>query len=131
MSFVLLRTQWQAPNAVLGTSATMAGSKCYAGNYCHDGRLTCCAGKECQGVEQGCSLIKLKGVLQCRFDEEITTKHQWVGRGADGFPSLEGNTSEVVGNELIIRYSQYLCLSYKQCSHSQQRSQAVTQEVNT
>ena len=43
-------------------------------------------------------------IYMCRFDEEVTTKHQWVGRGADGFPSLEGNTEEIVGNELIIRY---------------------------
>jgi hypothetical protein len=39
----------------------------------------------------------------CRFDEEKCLKHQWVGRGADGFPSLEGNTEEILGNELCIR----------------------------
>lgn len=41
--------------------------------------------------------------IRVKFDEEVVTKHQWVGRGADGFPSLEGNTEQVVGNELLIR----------------------------
>jgi hypothetical protein len=41
--------------------------------------------------------------IRVMFDEEKCVKHQWVGRGADGFPSLEGNTEEILGNELCIR----------------------------
>lgn len=46
---------------------------------------------------------ELSSRMACRFDEEIVTKHQWVGRGSDGFPSLEGNEEQIMGNELIIR----------------------------
>ncbi len=37
------------------------------------------------------------------FDEELTERSEWVGRGADGFPVQEGKTIEVVGKNLIIR----------------------------
>lgn len=42
--------------------------------------------------------------LGFRFDDKEVTKHQWVGRGGDGFPTLEGNETKVVGDELIIRW---------------------------
>lgn len=41
--------------------------------------------------------------IRVMFDDKVVTKHQWVGRGADGFPRLEGNTEEVVGDKLVIR----------------------------
>lgn len=37
------------------------------------------------------------------YDDEEVRKHEWVGRGADGFPILEGKESEVVGKHLEIR----------------------------
>ena len=37
------------------------------------------------------------------FDEEMTERSEWVGRGADGFPVQEGKLVEVVGKHLIIR----------------------------
>jgi len=53
---------------------------------------------------QGCCAAESLSAWR-RFDEEKCLKHQWVGRGADGFPSLEGNTEEILGNELCIRYN--------------------------
>lgn len=41
--------------------------------------------------------------LRVGFDEENTTKHEWIGRGQDGFPMLEGNAETVVGKNLEIR----------------------------
>jgi hypothetical protein len=41
-------------------------------------------------------------VLAIRYDDEKVTKYEWVGRGADGFPTLEGNTINVVGKHLEI-----------------------------
>ena len=37
------------------------------------------------------------------FDEEVTTRSEWVGKGADGFPVLEGKVTDVIGTSLIIR----------------------------
>lgn len=37
------------------------------------------------------------------YDDEEVRKHEWVGRGADGFPILEGKESDVVGKHLEIR----------------------------
>lgn len=34
---------------------------------------------------------------------QTTEKHQWVGRGADGFPTLEGEVTEIQGKHLTIR----------------------------
>ena len=50
------------------------------------------------------------------FDEESTTKYEWVGRGSDGFPIMEGNTDEILGKHLVIRYS--LCCKSKSISAS-------------
>ncbi|KAJ9517886.1 hypothetical protein QJQ45_004171 [Haematococcus lacustris] len=36
------------------------------------------------------------------FDQDPVTKHEWVGRGDDGFPVLEGKTEEVRGKHLEI-----------------------------
>ncbi|PSC72447.1 hypothetical protein C2E20_4214 isoform B [Micractinium conductrix] len=41
--------------------------------------------------------------VRVAFDEEVTLKHEWVGRGADGFPVLEGNAEEVMGKHFEIR----------------------------
>lgn len=41
--------------------------------------------------------------LGVKFDEEEVERHEWVGRGADGFPTLEGNLEDVVGANLEIR----------------------------
>ena len=40
-----------------------------------------------------------------RYDEEEVLKHDWVGRGADGFPTLEGNAVAIVGKHLEIRHA--------------------------
>jgi hypothetical protein len=37
------------------------------------------------------------------FDDDVTSKYEWVGRGADGFPSLEGKVTEIRGKHLMIR----------------------------
>ena len=37
------------------------------------------------------------------YDDEEVMKHEWVGRGSDGFPTLEGKQREVVGKHLEIR----------------------------
>jgi hypothetical protein len=50
-------------------------------------------------VRDGRSISQI-GVL---FDGEVTEKHEWVGRGADGFPTLEGKVSEIKGKHLTIR----------------------------
>lgn len=41
--------------------------------------------------------------LRIAFDEEDTIKHEWVGRGADGFPILEGNSEAIAGKNFEIR----------------------------
>eukprot|EP00889_Picochlorum_renovo_P001673 jgi/Picre1/28703/NNA_004103.t1 len=41
--------------------------------------------------------------VRVAFDQDTTLKHEWVGRGADGFPVLEGNTEEVEGKYFEIR----------------------------
>lgn len=41
--------------------------------------------------------------VRVAFDDEPTTKHEWVGRGADGFPMLEGNAEEIIGKNFEIR----------------------------
>ena len=38
-----------------------------------------------------------------RYDEEEVLKHAWVGRGADGFPTLEGESTSIVGKHMEIR----------------------------
>lgn len=40
-----------------------------------------------------------------QFDLEVTTKYDWLGKGADGFPvaSTEGQATEVAGMHLEIR----------------------------
>ena len=50
-------------------------------------------------VRDGVTLTQI-GVM---FDEEVTTRNEWVGKGADGFPVLEGKVTEVIGQSLIIR----------------------------
>lgn len=50
-------------------------------------------------VRDGVTLTKI-GVM---FDEAITTRSEWVGKGADGFPVQEGKVIDVVGQSLIIR----------------------------
>lgn len=41
--------------------------------------------------------------LAVLFDDEVCQKHEWVGRGADGFPTLEGKVSQILGKNLMIR----------------------------
>ena len=50
-------------------------------------------------VRDGVTLTQI-GVM---FDEESTSRSEWVGKGADGFPVLEGKSIEVIGTSLIIR----------------------------
>lgn len=46
------------------------------------------------------------GVRQCDigvgFDNEVSMKHEWVGRGEDGFPINEGKSEEVLGKNIEI-----------------------------
>ena len=37
------------------------------------------------------------------FDDESSSKYDWLGRGADGFPTTEGEATEVQGKHLEIR----------------------------
>ena len=37
-----------------------------------------------------------------QFDNEITRKHEWVGRGEDGMPVLEGKVDEIMGKNFEI-----------------------------
>ena len=37
------------------------------------------------------------------FDAESTSKYDWLGRGADGFPTTEGEATEIAGKHLEIR----------------------------
>ena len=41
--------------------------------------------------------------IRVAFDDEVTLKHEWVGRGVDGFPILEGNADEVTGKNFEVR----------------------------
>ena len=50
-------------------------------------------------VRDGVTLTEI-GVM---FDEAMTTRAEWVGKGADGFPVLEGKVVDVIGQSLIIR----------------------------
>ncbi|PNW89016.1 hypothetical protein CHLRE_01g054850v5 [Chlamydomonas reinhardtii] len=43
--------------------------------------------------KEGVKLTDL-GVM---FDKEVVTKHEWVGRGEDGFPVMEGKADDVKG----------------------------------
>ena len=47
--------------------------------------------------------------LGIRLDEEEIERHEWVGRGADGFPSLEGKVVSVTGRHLEIRCVVWVC----------------------
>ncbi|GIL91940.1 hypothetical protein Vretimale_18560 [Volvox reticuliferus] len=48
--------------------------------------------------KEGVKLTDL-GVM---FDKNAVTKHEWVGRGEDGFPVMEGKTDEVKGKNFEI-----------------------------
>ena len=41
--------------------------------------------------------------LSVRMDEETITKHEYVGRGVDGFPIMKGKSEDVEGRALEIR----------------------------
>lgn len=41
--------------------------------------------------------------ISVSFDEEVALKYDWVGKGADGFPQLEGNAEEIMGKNFVIR----------------------------
>ncbi|KAG7672870.1 hypothetical protein Ndes2526B_g08600 [Nannochloris sp. 'desiccata'] len=41
--------------------------------------------------------------IRVAFDDEVTQKHEWIGRGADGFPTLEGNAENVDGKNFEVR----------------------------
>lgn len=40
--------------------------------------------------------------VRVAFDEELAVKHEWVGRGPDGMPTLEGNMEDVDGKNLAV-----------------------------
>lgn len=41
--------------------------------------------------------------LYCGFDDDVLLKHEWMGMDDLGFPSPEGNTTEVQGRNYEIR----------------------------
>lgn len=41
--------------------------------------------------------------VRVAFDDDVATKHEWVGRGPDGMPMLEGKQEEVSGKNFEIR----------------------------
>ncbi|KAL4858559.1 hypothetical protein ACK3TF_001514 [Chlorella vulgaris] len=41
--------------------------------------------------------------VRVAFDEETVQKHDWIGRGSDGMPVLEGNAENIQGKHLEIR----------------------------
>ena len=41
----------------------------------------------------------------CRFDTDVAIKHEYVGRGEDGFPMMQGGQEEVTGKHLEIWYA--------------------------
>lgn len=43
------------------------------------------------------------------FDDEEVIRHEWVGRGSDGFPTLEGNSEDILGANLEIRCTAWGC----------------------
>eukprot|EP00891_Asterochloris_glomerata_P004368 jgi/Astpho2/4368/Aster-x0202 len=43
--------------------------------------------------------------ISVAFDGEMAVKSEWVGRGPEGFPQMEGNVTQVRGKHLIIRSS--------------------------
>lgn len=40
--------------------------------------------------------------VRVAFDDETATKHEWVGRGPDGMPTLEGKQEDVSGKNLAV-----------------------------
>ena len=40
--------------------------------------------------------------VRVAFDAEVATKHEWVGRGPDGMPTLEGKQEDVAGKNLAV-----------------------------
>lgn len=40
--------------------------------------------------------------LAVKFDDDSVKKHEWVGRGADGFPVMEGKNSDIEGKNFQI-----------------------------
>lgn len=53
--------------------------------------------------------------LGIMFDQEELSKHEWVGRGDDGFPVLEGKVEQVMGKNFEIWWVQAGCMHG--CSH--------------
>ena len=54
------------------------------------------------------------------FDDESSNKYDWLGRGADGFPSVEGEPTEIAGKHLEIRQGTplyYSAVGEPACSH--------------
>lgn len=41
--------------------------------------------------------------VRVAFDDDVALKHEWVGRGPDGMPMLEGKQEEVSGKNFEIR----------------------------
>lgn len=41
--------------------------------------------------------------VRVAFDDEVALKHEWVGRGPDGMPMLEGKQEEISGKNFEIR----------------------------
>ena len=40
--------------------------------------------------------------LSVNFDEAMTTKSEWIGRGDDGFPTAEGRQNDILGKNFEI-----------------------------
>ena len=47
--------------------------------------------------------------ISVSFDLENTQKYEWVGRGSDGFPKVEGAGEQILGKYFVIRSVSYVC----------------------
>ena len=54
-------------------------------------------------VKMLCPAVTLKNAqVRVAFDAEKAQKHEWVGRGENGMPTLEGNVEDVEGKNLAV-----------------------------
>ncbi len=69
------------------------------------------------------------------FDKETVSKHEWVGRGEDGFPIVEGKVDEVRGKNIEIwcvrRAGTGDARGYRGCAGDEGRSGAWAADIET
>jgi hypothetical protein len=86
-------------------SADPSGSHMwYKHHGARSGRMASCSAASClMRVWVVTSRSSVRQLAACGLCPQVTEKHEWVGRGADGFPTLEGKVSEIKGKHLTIR----------------------------